>query len=226
MSFAVRLLRDTIVRLLLVFLALSLFSFFVLDQVFLRHLYELAARLIVIATIGPRGGLPVFIAGMGLTGWASWTQPLGDDLRRMRRVGFIEAAEAIGSPPFHRFLRHMVPNLPPLMIPKSVQEVGAAMVMLAEYDLALDGAPQLEQATARQRVYRAYLQAAEETATIEAWHTAATMYRTVLPVVAEAAPSGKLPLYRQVGNIDFAQGSFQGAIEAYQQAADVLGAAP
>jgi hypothetical protein len=55
---------------------------------------------------------------------------------------------------------------------------------------------------------------------------AATMYRTVLPVVAEAAPSGKLRLYRQVGNIAFAQGNFQGASAAYQQAADVLGEAP
>ncbi|MSP13500.1 MAG: ABC transporter permease subunit [Chloroflexi bacterium] len=87
---------------------------------------------IIIVAIGPGAGFMVFVLGLGLTGWASWTQLLHSEIRRIRQLPYMEAAEAIGVPPRARLLRHVLPNILPLIIPSASQEIAGAMLILAE----------------------------------------------------------------------------------------------
>ena len=85
-----------------------------------------------IAAIGPGAGMPVFILGLGLTGWAHWTRLIGDEVRRIQAQPYVLAAEAIGTPPAMKFRRHILPGLLPLVLPSAAHELSAAMLLLAE----------------------------------------------------------------------------------------------
>ena len=87
---------------------------------------------VIILAIGPGAGFGVFIVALGLTGWAHWTQLLATAVRRIRALPYMMAAEAVGVPPRTQLLRHVLPNLLPLIIPTLAQEVAAAMLILAE----------------------------------------------------------------------------------------------
>ena len=93
---------------------------------------SLVFAFIIIAAIGPGAGYTVFVLGLGLTGWAPWTQAMSAEIRRIRTLGYMEAAEATGVPHSGRLLRHVLPNMLPLIIPNVAIEAGAAMLMLAE----------------------------------------------------------------------------------------------
>jgi len=85
-----------------------------------------------IAAIGPGAGLPVFILGLGLTGWAHWTRMIGTEVERIRNQLYFLAAEAVGTPPARKFRRHILPGLLPLILPSAAHELSAAMLLLAE----------------------------------------------------------------------------------------------
>ena len=85
-----------------------------------------------IAAIGPGAGIPVFILGLGLTGWAHWTRMIGTEVARIRNQPYFLAAEAIGTPPSMKFRRHVLPSLLPLVLPSAAHELSAAMLLLAE----------------------------------------------------------------------------------------------
>ncbi len=85
-----------------------------------------------IAAIGPGAGVPVFILGLGLTGWAHWTRMIGTEVARIRNQPYFLAAEAIGTPPARKFRRHVLPGLLPLVLPSAAHELSAAMLLLAE----------------------------------------------------------------------------------------------
>jgi peptide/nickel transport system permease protein len=87
---------------------------------------------VFIVAIGPGAGLGVFVLGLGLTGWAPWAQLLNDEVRRLRREPFMEAAEAVGAPPQRQLSHYIVPNLLPLLIATAAQEMAAALLLLAE----------------------------------------------------------------------------------------------
>jgi peptide/nickel transport system permease protein len=87
---------------------------------------------VVIAAIGPDGGFVVFLLGLGLTGWASWTQLLDDEIRYLRRQPYLKAAEAVGVPPSRVLWRYIVPALLPVALPMLAQEFAAALLLLAE----------------------------------------------------------------------------------------------
>ena len=80
---------------------------------------------VIILAIGPGAGFGVFIVALGLTGWAHWTQLLATAVRRIRALPYMVAAEAVGVPPRTQLLRHVLPNLLPLIIPTLAQEVAA-----------------------------------------------------------------------------------------------------
>ncbi len=85
-----------------------------------------------IAAIGPGAGVPVFILGLGLTGWAHWTRMIGTAVEHIRHQPYFLAAEAIGTPPARKFRRHVLPGLLPLALPSTAHELSAAMLLLAE----------------------------------------------------------------------------------------------
>jgi peptide/nickel transport system permease protein len=87
---------------------------------------------VFIVAIGPGSGFAVFVLGLGLTGWAHWTQLLHDEIRRLRRQPFMEAATAVGVPARRQLSHYLVPNLLPLLIAVAAQEVAAALLLLAE----------------------------------------------------------------------------------------------
>ena len=87
---------------------------------------------LVIATIGPHRGLPVFIIGLGLTGWASWTQLIYSGVLRIQGEPYMEAAEVIGSTIRSKLRYYLVPNLAPIVIPAVAQELAAALLIVAE----------------------------------------------------------------------------------------------
>lgn len=87
---------------------------------------------VFIVAIGPGAGFVVFVLGLGLTGWAPWAQLLNDEVRRLRREPFMEAAEAVGVPPQRQLSHYILPNLLPLLIATAAQEMAAALLLLAE----------------------------------------------------------------------------------------------
>jgi peptide/nickel transport system permease protein len=87
---------------------------------------------LIIATIGPHRGLPVFIIGLALTGWASWTQLIYSGIMRIQSQPFMEAAEVIGATTRSKLRYYLVPNLAPLVIPAVAQELAAALLIVAE----------------------------------------------------------------------------------------------
>jgi peptide/nickel transport system permease protein len=87
---------------------------------------------VFIVAVGPGAGFTVFVLGLGLTGWAHWTQLLEDELRQIRLQPYMEAAEAVGVPARRQLSRYVLPNLLPVALPILAQEVAAALLLLAE----------------------------------------------------------------------------------------------
>jgi peptide/nickel transport system permease protein len=87
---------------------------------------------LLIATIGPHRGLPIFLLGLGLTGWAAWTQLIYAGIRRIQAQPYMEAAIAIGATRRSQLRHYMLPNLLPIAIPVAAQEIAAVLLLLAE----------------------------------------------------------------------------------------------
>jgi peptide/nickel transport system permease protein len=93
---------------------------------------SLLSAYLIIATIGPHRGLPVFMIGLGLTGWASWTQMIYSGIVRIQAQPYMEAAEVIGSTSGSKLRYYFIPNLAPTVIPAIALELAAALMILAE----------------------------------------------------------------------------------------------
>ena len=87
---------------------------------------------IFIVSANPKLGFPVFLLGMGLTGWAEWANTLNGYVRWARSQPFFEGALVLGSTPAHIVRRHLAPVLAPHLLLAAAIEVGAAMLLLAE----------------------------------------------------------------------------------------------
>ena len=87
---------------------------------------------LVIVTIGTTKGLPVFILGLSLTGWAPWTQLIYSAIQRIKNEPFMEAAESIGSTTVFKIRNYLIPNMLPVLAPAAAQEIAAALLILAE----------------------------------------------------------------------------------------------
>jgi ABC-type dipeptide/oligopeptide/nickel transport system permease subunit len=87
---------------------------------------------VVITAIGPDGGFVVFLLGLGLTGWAMWTQLLNDEVRHLQCQPYLKAAEAVGVPPLGMLRRYLLPALVPVALPALAQDLAAALLLLAE----------------------------------------------------------------------------------------------
>ena len=87
---------------------------------------------IFVVSADPKLGFPVFLLGMGLTGWAEWANTLNGYVRWARSQPFFEGALVLGSTPAHIVRRHLAPVLAPHLLHAAALEVGAAMLLLAE----------------------------------------------------------------------------------------------
>jgi peptide/nickel transport system permease protein len=87
---------------------------------------------VFIVAIGPDAGFIAFVLGLGLTGWAPWSQLIGDEVRRIRRQPYMEAADVVGVPAGRQLRQHILPNLLPIAIPTLAHEIAAALLILAE----------------------------------------------------------------------------------------------
>lgn len=87
---------------------------------------------LIIATIGPGRGLPVFFIGLGLTGWAAWTQLVYSGILRIQAQPYMDAAEALGSTTRYKIRHYLLPNLMPVTLPAAAQEIAAALLIVAE----------------------------------------------------------------------------------------------
>jgi peptide/nickel transport system permease protein len=87
---------------------------------------------VLIVAIGPDTGFLAFGLGLGLTGWAPWSQLIGDEVRRIRRQPYMEAADVVGVPVGRQLRQHILPNLWPVVIPTLGHEFAAALLILAE----------------------------------------------------------------------------------------------
>jgi peptide/nickel transport system permease protein len=87
---------------------------------------------LVIVTVGPTRGAVLFVLGMGLTGWAPWTQLVYSGIQRIRGEEYMLASEAIGSTRWSQTRYYLLPNLLPSLIPVAAAEAAAALLLLAE----------------------------------------------------------------------------------------------
>ena len=87
---------------------------------------------IFVVSANPKLGFPVFLLGMGLTGWAEWANTLNGYVRWARSQPFFEGAVVLGSTPAHIVRRHLAPVLAPHLLHAAAIEIGAAMLLLAE----------------------------------------------------------------------------------------------
>ena len=87
---------------------------------------------IFVVSANPKLGFPVFLLGMGLTGWAEWANTLNGYVRWARSQPFFEGALVLGSTPTHILRRHLAPVLAPHLLHAAALEIGAAMLLLAE----------------------------------------------------------------------------------------------
>ena len=87
---------------------------------------------LVISTIGPHRGELVFVIGIGFTGWATWTNLVHNGIQRIWAESYTEASTAIGSTVKFKVRHYLLPNLLPVVIPATAQEIATTLLILAE----------------------------------------------------------------------------------------------
>lgn len=75
----------------------------------------LFVALCFIAAVGQRWGLWAFVAGLSLTGWAEAARLVREQTRGLKQQPYIEAARALGASNGQIILRHVLPQLMPLV---------------------------------------------------------------------------------------------------------------
>lgn len=95
----------------------------------------LVIALTVIAILG--NGLGVLVLLAGFSGWASYTRLMRGQVLSVRRLPYIQAAQAIGTPGARILLRHVLPNVAaPLII---LATFGMTSIILLEASLSFLG---------------------------------------------------------------------------------------
>jgi len=95
----------------------------------------LVIALTVIAILG--NGLGVLVLLAGFSGWASYTRLMRGQVLSVRRLPYIQAAQAIGTPGARILLRHVLPNVAaPLIV---LATFGMTSIILLEASLSFLG---------------------------------------------------------------------------------------
>ncbi len=92
----------------------------------------LIVALMGITAVGIQKGLPAFIVGLALTGWAESARLVSDQTRILRRQTFVEAARALGASDRRILLVHILTHINPLLWMLMAFEISSTMVVVAE----------------------------------------------------------------------------------------------
>ncbi len=91
----------------------------------------LVVALAAIAAVGIETGLPAFIVGMALTGWAETAQSVRAATQRIAVQPYIAAARALGATGPQILIRHIVRNIAPLVVMLFAFEASATLMLTA-----------------------------------------------------------------------------------------------
>ncbi len=84
--------------------------------------------LIILLAAYLNSGLTGIALVIGLTAWPSTARVVRANVRQMRQNNFIRSAEAMGAGPVYIMLRHILPNIYPLVLAKGTLAAASAMV--------------------------------------------------------------------------------------------------
>jgi peptide/nickel transport system permease protein len=89
----------------------------------------------IVAAVGP--SLPVLILTLGLTGWVSFAKLVRGRVLELREEDYVQAAVSLGASTRRVLLRHVLPNVAPLLLVDGTLQLGT--LILAEAGLSFLG---------------------------------------------------------------------------------------
>ena len=92
----------------------------------------LVSSIILIYSLDIRKGLPTFIVALSLIGWTEIAQYIRSEFLIVRKMPYIEGAQAIGLGNWAVAVRHVLPNILPQLLVIAFLEMGAVMMLLGE----------------------------------------------------------------------------------------------
>lgn len=92
----------------------------------------LLLAMLLILSLGIRGGFQPFLIGLSLVGWTEIMQFVRSEVLRTRPQPFVESAVAVGAGSPRILWRHLLPNLMPALISLTALEMGAVLMLLGE----------------------------------------------------------------------------------------------
>ena len=92
----------------------------------------LISSMILIFVLDVRRGLPVFIIALAAIGWTEIAQYIRGEFLILRKMPYIEGAQAAGATHFAIAVRHILPNLLPQLLIISFLELGATLMLMGE----------------------------------------------------------------------------------------------
>ena len=92
----------------------------------------LISSMILIFALDIRKGFLVFIIALSVIGWTEIAQYIRSEFMILRKMPFIEGAQALGSSGLHIAVRHVLPNILPQLLVIAFLEMGAVLMLLGE----------------------------------------------------------------------------------------------
>ena len=92
----------------------------------------LISSMILVFALDMRRGLPVFIIALAAIGWTEIAQYIRGEFLVLRKMPYIEGAQAVGATHFAIAVRHILPNLLPQLLIISFLELGATLMLMGE----------------------------------------------------------------------------------------------
>lgn len=103
----------------------------------LTSIPALIGAMILIYSLGIRGGMSVFVVALTVVGWTEVAQYMRSEVLVLRKMPFIEGARVVGTSENEMLLRHIFPNILPQLFVISFLEIGSVLMLVGE--LALVG---------------------------------------------------------------------------------------
>ena len=92
----------------------------------------LFVALIGITLVGIDKGLPAFIFGLALTGWAETARIISNQTRTIKDQAYVELSRAMGATSARTLFVHVMPQIMPMVLMLLAFEVGATLLVVAE----------------------------------------------------------------------------------------------
>lgn len=92
----------------------------------------LISSMILIFALDIRRGLPVFIVALTLLGWTEIAQYIRGEFLILRKKPFVEGAHAAGANSMAIAVRHLLPNVLPMLLVLTFLEIAAVLLLFGE----------------------------------------------------------------------------------------------